>query len=262
MHSSDTCEKQGQCPRSSGRTWRHSVNAGGEACRRERQGTHPPRRLHAFGRSHPNPTLTTACLLHNAARAGPMFEGEHLLVISAGITRKVRARLARARVPAACACLLPCVSSSGCCACPRLPSARIHLLARPRRSRIQPSRAAQPTRVLMISLSFSLSAAARSQCIGKSGGKAQALSSCCSRCASSHAGVDPAAGRQEGAQPARARPVGAVRERCAGEPRPGRQHQARTHARHQGRHISRRSPEPFPNMRNSRNGEKGRYKGL
>jgi hypothetical protein len=116
---------------------------------------------------------------------------------------------------------------------------------------------------LSLSLSLSLSAAAaRSQCIGKSGGKAQALSSCCSRCASSHAGVDPAAGRQEGAQPARARPVGAVRERCAGEPRPGRQHQARTHARHQGRHISRRSPEPFPNMRNSRNGEKGRYKGL
>jgi hypothetical protein len=108
---------------------------------------------------------------------------------------------------------------------------------------------------LSLSLSLSLSAAAaRSQCIGKSGGKAQALSSCCSRCASSHAGVDPAAGRQEGAQPARARPVGAVRERCAGEPRPGRQHQARTHARHQGRHISRRSPEPFPNMRNSRNG--------
>jgi hypothetical protein len=116
---------------------------------------------------------------------------------------------------------------------------------------------------LSLSLSLSLSAAAaRSQCIGTSGGKAQALSSCCSRCASSHAGVDPAAGRQEGAQPARARPVGAVRERCAGEPRPGRQHQARTHARHQGRHISRRSPEPFPNMRNSRNGEKGRYKGL
>ena len=126
LHSSDTCEKQGQCPRSSGRTWRHSANAGGEACRRERQGTHPPRRLHAFGRSHPNPTLTTACLLHNAVRAGPMFEGEHLPVFFAGITRKVRARLARARVPAACACLLPCVSSSGCCACPRPESTCLH----------------------------------------------------------------------------------------------------------------------------------------
>jgi hypothetical protein len=50
---------------------------------------------------------------------------------------------------------------------------------------------------LSLSLSLSLSAAAaRSQCIGTSGGKAQALSSCCSRCASSHAGVDPAAGRR------------------------------------------------------------------
>ena len=105
--------KQGQCPRSSGRRWRHSANAGGEACRRERQGTHPSWRLHAFGRSHPNPTLTTACLLHNAVRAGPIFAGISTLVVFAGITAKVRARSEHVRMPSACACLLPCIPSSG-----------------------------------------------------------------------------------------------------------------------------------------------------
>ena len=56
-------------------------------------------------------------------------------------------------------------------ACPRPESTCLHA---PAGSRIQPSRAAQPTRVLMIS--FSLSAAARSQCIGTSGGKSLSLS--------------------------------------------------------------------------------------
>ena len=78
--------------------------AGEEACRRERQGTHPPPRLHAFGRSHPNPTLTTACLLHNAVRAGPIFTDLTSLVFFAGINSRCEP-VWRARVPAACACL-------------------------------------------------------------------------------------------------------------------------------------------------------------
>jgi hypothetical protein len=78
---------KGQCPPSGVRRWGRDPLAGEEACRRERQGTHPPPRLHAFGRSHPNPTLTTACLLHNAVRAGPIFEGSmpRSLVMFAGI---------------------------------------------------------------------------------------------------------------------------------------------------------------------------------
>ena len=78
--------------------------AGEEARRRKRRGTHPPPRLHCFGRSHPNPTLTTAFLLHNAVRAGPIFEGS----IAGDISWHQLPRCEpvwRARVPAACACL-------------------------------------------------------------------------------------------------------------------------------------------------------------
>ena len=190
LHSSDTCEKQGQCPRSSGRRWRHSANAGGEACRRERQGTHPPRRLHAFGRSHPNPTLTTACLLHNAVRAGPIFEGSIAGDIYWHQLRQ-GASPSGARARACCMCVpaaLHLVERWGC--------SRGRRLLWPAGACI----AAQPTRVLMISLSFSLSAAARSQCIGTSGGKVQALSSTRRRLTSSAPPVWTAGG----AHPARA----------------------------------------------------------
>jgi len=102
---------KGQCPPSGVRRWGRDPLAGEEACRRERQGTHPPPRLHAFGRSHPNPTLTTACLLHNAVRAGPIFTDLTSLVFFAGINSRCEP-VWRARVPAACACLLPCIPSS------------------------------------------------------------------------------------------------------------------------------------------------------
>ena len=103
---------KGQCPPSGVRRWGRDPLAGEEACRRERQSTHPPPRLHAFGRSHPNPTLTTACLLHNAVvRAGPIFTDLTSLVFFAGINSRCEP-VWRARVPAACACLLPCIPSS------------------------------------------------------------------------------------------------------------------------------------------------------
>jgi hypothetical protein len=102
---------KGQCPPSGVRRWGRDPLAGEEACRRERPGTHPPPRLHAFGRSHPNPTLTTACLLHNAVRAGPIFTDLTSLVFFAGINSRCEP-VWRARVPAACACLLPCIPSS------------------------------------------------------------------------------------------------------------------------------------------------------
>ena len=100
-------------PPSGVRRWGSNPLAGEEARRRKRQGTHPPPRLHGFGRSHPNPMLITACLLHNAVRAGLIFAGISTLVIFAGITAKVRARSAHVRVPGECACLLPCIPSSG-----------------------------------------------------------------------------------------------------------------------------------------------------
>ena len=102
---------QATTPPSGVRRWGSNPLAGEEARRRKRQGTHPPPRLHGFGRSHPKTVLTCHCLLHTAVRAGPMFEDEHLVVFFAGITRKVRARLARARVPAACACLIRTVAA-------------------------------------------------------------------------------------------------------------------------------------------------------
>ena len=98
-HSSDTCENQGQV----GADARRPL-AGEEARRRKRRGTHPPPRLRCFGRSHPNPTLTTAFLLHNAVRAGPIFEGS----IAGDISWHQLPRCEpvwRARVPAACACV-------------------------------------------------------------------------------------------------------------------------------------------------------------
>ena len=104
---------QATTPPSGVRRWGSNPLAGEEARRRKRQGTHPPPRLHGFGRSHPNPMLITACLLHNAVRAGLIFAGISTLVIFAGITAKVRARSAHVRVPGECACLLPCIPSSG-----------------------------------------------------------------------------------------------------------------------------------------------------
>ena len=104
---------QATTPPAGVRRWGSNPLAGEEARRRKRQGTHPPPRLHGFGRSHPNPMLITACLLHNAVRAGLIFAGISTLVIFAGITAKVRARSAHVRVPGECACLLPCIPSSG-----------------------------------------------------------------------------------------------------------------------------------------------------
>ena len=104
---------QATTPPSGVRRWGSNPLADEEARRRKRQGTHPPPRLHGFGRSHPNPMLITACLLHNAVRAGLIFAGISTLVIFAGITAKVRARSAHVRVPGECACLLPCIPSSG-----------------------------------------------------------------------------------------------------------------------------------------------------
>jgi len=244
------------------RRWGSNPLAGEEARRRKRQGTHPPPRLHGFGRSHPNPMLITACLLHNAVRAGLIFAGISTLVIFAGITAKVRARSAHVRVPGECACLLPCIPSSG----GELAQQEAAMASRCSSS---------TTRLLTDPCSLACLLAHLLACSARSDQTASLASA---------AGMsdDPPlaqpAGRQAAAHHRYRDPTGAsaAHSRAAargiavqvspgqgGSIKLARAHtHARTHARHQGRHISRRSPEPFPNMRNSRNGEKGRYKGL